>query len=113
MANMLDQFIERGNLLASPIIDDRFRWQGQEWLGVIGDLARSVFFDAEAIGKKESAERRLECRLSQFPHGTRPQIGDMVTDLHDSVDYRIVEELSIDTTNAVYAIRKPMVSRRA
>lgn len=108
MANHLDRFIEIGNLQSSPILDDRFRWQGQEWLGTISDLVRDLFFESEAAGRRENAERRLECRLSQFTGGTRPQINDRVTDLHDDTEYEIIREESVDTTNVVYAIRKPL-----
>lgn len=112
MHNALDKFIERGNLLSSPILDDHFRWRGKDYLGTISDLVRDMFLEPDATGRRENAERRLECRLSQFIGG-RPQIGDIVTDLHDNTDYRIIDEVSVDTTNAVYAIRKPMVRRTA
>lgn len=111
MTNHLDRFIERGNLLSSPILDDRFRWQGQEYLGTISDMVRDIYLEGDAAGRRENAERRLECRLSQFSSG-RPQIGDTIVDLHDNTEYRIIDELSVDTTNAVYSIRKPMRNRR-
>lgn len=105
MPNHLDQFIERGNIQGSPIIDDEFVWQGTTYKGTISDLSRDLYFGDEASGKRNNAERMLEYRRSQFT-GAEPQINDEITNPEDGIIYRLIEVDSKDTTNTVWRIRQ-------
>lgn len=111
MDNLLDSFIEMGNLESSKLIDDRFLWKGSEYRGTISDLALDFYAEAEGIGKRLNTERQLEFRVSQFGGGAVPTIRDTITDLHDNVVYELIELMSRDTTNRVFKIREQM--RRA
>lgn len=106
MPNLLDSFIEVGNLAALPIIGDTFTWNAADYVGTVSDIAQDEFFNDEATGTRKNTERFLEVALSQFPVGTRPAIRDSIT--YDSDVYKVVEITSLDTTNVVYKIRKPL-----
>ncbi len=106
MPNILDTFIEVGNVAALPIIGDTFTWGSSDYVGTVSDIAQDEFFTDEATGTRKNTERFLEVALSQFPGSTRPAIRDTIT--YQADNYTVVEITSLDTTNVVYKIRKPL-----
>ena len=106
MGNLLDQFIEKGNLQSSPIVDDTFLYLATEYKGVISDIVRDEFLMQDATARRRNEERVLEVALSQFGQTPIPKIGESVTCFGQV--YSIIEIESLDTTNVFYRIRRPI-----
>lgn len=102
--NRLDKFIEAGNRVSSPIIDDEFVFGGTTYLGTVSDIIADEFLNPEATGRRRNEERTLEVPLIRFGSVTPPTFGDTITYLTKT--YMIIEIESKDTTNIMYRIRR-------
>ena len=106
MTNLIDAFTERGNQQSSPVVDETFTWQNNDYSGTISGLTQDLFMDDEnAAGRRQNTDRILEFRKSQFGGGNMPEVWNFIT--YNSKQYQLVEMTNDDNTNRMFRIRIP------
>ena len=101
--NNLEQFAQNGLTSSLTIMGSTFTWKSGTYTGVIGDIVRDQFLDADAMGRRLNEERTLAVGLDQFT-GSAPAIGDTIT--ISGANYRYVEIESQDAVLLTMRIRR-------